>query len=138
MRLRTTVAGDEERPDPEEDATPAAIRDVLYVLSMPELWYGTEFEFRPDDATAPRLTAFSVANTYIGPEAPGEFFLGLEEHGVFFSEAREWRFTREQVRDVFERFAAGDWAWLDDFTWEEVVRGRRTGRRRDRAAPDAR
>jgi hypothetical protein len=128
IRLYTTLGGECEGP--EEDATPEAIRVALY---PPELWYGTEIELRPSDPSAPRPSAVSVSNAYIGPAEPGEFLLGLKERGVFYSVEHEPRFARDHVRAYFERYAAGDTRWLDDLSWVEVVGGRVTGRHRDPA-----
>jgi hypothetical protein len=128
VRLRTALGRDVERP--EEDATPAAIRAALY---LPELWYGTDFALQPSDPNAPRLSTVSVSNAYIAPDEPGDFLLSLEDGGVFYSAEQEPRFTREQIRAYFERYAVGDSTWLDDFTWVEVVGGQVTGRHRGRA-----
>lgn len=125
MRLRTTLGGEEERP--EEDATRGTVRSALY---MPELWYGTEFELRPSDPTAPRLSAVAVSSAYAGPDGEAEFLLGLEERGVHYGVAREPRFSREAVCAYLERVVDGDATWIDELSWIEVSGGRGTGRHR--------
>ena len=120
--------------DPDtEDAreAPASAEAIRAALSPPELWYGAEFELRPDDPDAPRLSAVSVWNAYAAPEDAGDFMLGLEERGGFYS--AEGRFTRAEVVAYFERFVSADLGWIPSLAWREVRGGQPTGRYRDRA-----